>query len=195
VQLSGTEVRGARGGLCRSDLSVGAKLCRGRRLYVGPLIQTWNGRSWARASTPRGIRFGSLLSVSCSRVGACTAVGVDSAHGELPLVLRESGTRWRAEGTPVLKDGTSPQASLFGVSCTSARSCTAVGRYYPSSFTTEKAVAEQWNGSRWTIQATPEPANYTVLTSVSCIRAWCVAVGQTAVTKQSGVKPLIEVRS
>jgi hypothetical protein len=164
-------------------------------LYVGPLIQTWNGRSWARASTPSGIRFGELHSVSCSQVGACTAVGVDSAHGELPLVLRESGTSWRAEGTPVLTDGPSTQASLAGVSCTSARSCTAVGTYYPSSSTTERAVAEQWNGSRWTIQATPDPANYTTLTAVSCIRAWCVAVGQTYVTRRSGAKPLIEVRS
>lgn len=164
-------------------------------LYVGPLIQTWNGRSWARASTPRGIRFGELSSVSCSQIGACTAVGLDSAHGELPLVLRESGPSWQAEKTPVLNDGTSTQATLFGVSCTGARSCTAVGRYYPSSFTTEKAVAEQWNGSRWTIQATPEPANYTALTSVTCIRAWCVAVGQTSATRRSGAKPLVEVRS
>lgn len=58
-------------------------------LYAGPLIQTWNGKTWARAATPTGIRSAILGSVSCSSVGACTAVGeTTTERSESPLVWR-----------------------------------------------------------------------------------------------------------
>ena len=80
--------------------------------------------------------------------------------------------RRRREGTPVTcqaqaQRGTAPPgrpiASVAerhrehpgGVSCVSATACTAVGNYFLNSFRT---LAEAWNGSTWTIQATPNPS-------------------------------------
>src|SRR5215468_4575339 len=42
---------------------------------------------------------------------------------------------------------------LYGVSCTAASSCTAVGSYYNSA-NVQTTLAEYWDGSMWTIQAT-----------------------------------------
>lgn len=72
---------------------------------------------------------------------------------------------------------------LAGVSCTSATACVAVGYTARGSLGRTVAfvpLAEIWNGSKWRIAATPDPAHYTgsQLRSVSCTSATaCVAVG------------------
>ena len=85
-------------------------------------------------------------------------------------------TTWAIEPTPNPPGGTS--ALLFGVSCVSAASCTAVGISENSSAIT--TLAEHWNGSAWAIQATPNPprAAVTNLVAISCVSAAsCTAVG------------------
>ena len=72
---------------------------------------------------------------------------------------------------------------LAGVSCTSATACVAVG--YTARGILGRTVAfvplaEIWNGSKWRIASTPDPAHYTgsQLRGVSCTSATaCVAVG------------------
>ncbi len=74
--------------------------------------------------------------------------------------------------------------ALSGVSCTSATSCTAVGSYDDSSAETSVTLAERWDGTSWTIQNTPNPANVhgSFLSGVSCTSATaCTAVGNAAV--------------
>ena len=67
---------------------------------------------------------------------------------------------------------------LAGVSCPAAAACAAVGSYFGSSG--ETPLAEEWNGTRWSIKPAPLPpgAFAGVLNGVSCTspRA-CVAVG------------------
>jgi len=65
---------------------------------------------------------------------------------------------------------------LSAVSCTSPRACTAVG----SSGSGQFALAERWDGSKWTIQHVPDvnPAGYTQLSTVSCSSpSACMALG------------------
>ena len=55
-------------------------------------------------------------------------------------------------------------------------------------------MAEQWNGTAWTVVSTPNPAGQSIvdLTGVSCIgSAWCTAVGQGFVTG-TGYQTLVE---
>ena len=65
---------------------------------------------------------------------------------------------------------------LFGVTCLSARSCTAVGRGGG------KTLVERWNGTAWSIVPSPNPdtgQDPDVLSSVSCVTAaFCAAVGE-----------------
>jgi hypothetical protein len=73
-------------------------------------------------------------------------------------------------------------SSLSGVSCVSASACTAVGSYGASSGVV--TLAEQWNGTVWTVQSTPNPPSgywtdaSASLNGVSCTQSMtCTAVG------------------
>ena len=79
---------------------------------------------------------------------------------------------WKIQSTrnPSGSDGN----NLEGVSCTSATACTAVGYYYSPSGSVI-TLAEQWNGTTWTIHTGP---TVTSLNGVSCTSASaCTAVG------------------
>ncbi|HET7246665.1 MAG TPA: hypothetical protein VFJ07_17700 [Streptosporangiaceae bacterium] len=66
---------------------------------------------------------------------------------------------------------------LWGVSCTTASSCTAAATFGPTNFTAN-AAAEYWNGTIWKIQATAQPVAGKHLVAVSCVSAHvCTAVG------------------
>ena len=67
---------------------------------------------------------------------------------------------------------------LNGVSCVSSASCEAVGEASGSSI--NGTLAEHWDGSAWTVQATPTSgSDGDALNSVSCVSATrCTAVGE-----------------
>ena len=67
-------------------------------------------------------------------------------------------------------------ATLLGVTCPSARSCFAVGDFYPNN----TLLVEHWNGSNWGIMTgiRPAGATATVLSGVACPALHsCFAVG------------------
>jgi hypothetical protein len=146
------------------------------------LAEAWNGKRWAIKATPnpKGAKSSSLLGVSCTSAAACTAVGeyVDSGGVEVTLAEAWNGKRWAIKATPNPKGAKS--SSLFGVSCTSAAACTAVGDHVKSAPGNYLLLAEFWNGKTWAIKATPNPkgAYYGALDAVSCSSASaCTAVG------------------
>ncbi len=135
------------------------------------------GGGWSFQSYPTGRRVdsgGQLTAVSCSSSTACTAVG----NATWPY--RWDGSRWRAQSTPSA-DGA---YWLLGVSCPRVSDCTAVGiSARPGSRRAPRQpLAEQWDGSKWTIERTPRVPGAsglgTGLSAVSCSspRA-CIAVG------------------
>jgi hypothetical protein len=99
---------------------------------------------------------------------------------EAALAERWNGKRWKIQRTP------SPAAallltnmSLSSVACTSRTVCIAVGSYTNSAYTVV-ALADRWNGDRWRIQDTPDPAGATstALSGVACTsRNACTTVG------------------
>jgi hypothetical protein len=144
--------------------------------------EIWNGASWRLVpmATPTGGQVIALDGVSCTAARACTAAGSYFSQNAGPLNLAEAwnGTAWRVQATP----NPTPQGrnQLNSVSCTSPRSCTAVGVDAASDFAPPGGFAETWDGTRWRLQATPVPPG-TVLTelfTVSCpVPATCTAVG------------------
>ena len=139
---------------------------------------------------------GELQSVSCVTATDCFAVGYitfTSANGYTSRAARWDGMRWTVQPSPPTPV---PQFNgLNGVSCTSESSCTAVGDdSSPGSGTSplvQTTIAEQWNGTSWTIQPTMNQtgANDTVLAAVSCPSATsCIAVGwyQPAIASSNG---------
>jgi hypothetical protein len=82
--------------------------------------------------------------------------------------------------------------TLSDVSCTSATACSAVGNYFSSSHVT-LPLAEGWNGTSWSIQATPVPGSAPgELNGVACISSGCTAAGAYVTTVEV---TLIEVKS
>jgi hypothetical protein len=139
------------------------------------------GTSWVIVATPNptGAGGSNLSGVSCTSAKACTAVGnyINSGGTNVTLAERWKGTGWAIQATPNHNGATT--SALRGVSCTSAAACTAVG-YYINSAGTYLTLAEGWNGTNWTIQATPNHSGATTsaLVGASCTSATaCTAVG------------------
>ena len=156
--------------------AVGSAFFKATRLTVN-LAEAWNGKRWRVQAipTPKGSTGGSLHGVSCTSRSACTAVGNYStaAGHQLPVAERWNGMTWRIQAVP------KPLSTeFFGVSCSTARSCIAVGYHTGTAGT--RPVAEAWNGTRWHGQAVPLPHGSPggILASVSCTSpSACTATG------------------
>jgi hypothetical protein len=118
------------------------------------LAERWNGTSWTVQPThsPRGAVSSSLSGVSCPSSSMCVAVGSQTTSAGRTFVLAErwNGVSWAVQAIPSPRERTNP--SLSGVSCASANTCLAVGRYTNSDGQTVP-LAERWNGTSWTLQS------------------------------------------
>jgi hypothetical protein len=146
---------------------------------------------WAIQHTPSpaAARSPMFVSVSCGSLTSCTAVG-GYAEGKIDRTLAEhwNGRSWKVQATSPDPFG-SKDSRFYGVSCASARSCTAVG------YATTKALAEHWNGRSWKIQTVPNPPHATdaPLTAISCTTGTsCTAVGDIATADSPSGKTLAE---
>jgi hypothetical protein len=143
-----------------------------------PLAEKWNGTSWQLQSTPSpaGGTSVELNGVACTSGSSCIAVGDYQSSGGEMLAERWNGSAWTIQSTPNPAGGS--DSFLGGVSCTAATACTAAGDYSDGS--DQVSLAERWNGTAWTAQATPNRVGATVtdLVGVSCPSASeCVSVG------------------
>ena len=144
------------------------------------LAEAWNGKKWRIEPTPRPGQGSSLQDVSCTSATACTAIGdyVRITGNEETLAEAWNGKSWAIDRTPN-PTGTYG-SSLSADSCTSLTSCTAVGNYLDSTRTIV-TLAEAWDGTKWVIEPTPNPAGATFgsfLDGVSCTSvSACTAVG------------------
>jgi hypothetical protein len=145
------------------------------------LVERWNGTSWTIQSTPNpsGATKSGLLGAACTSSTACAAVGfyVNSSNTTLTLALGWNGSAWSIKPSP--NPGGTTVSKLLAVSCGSATSCVAVGSYN-SSLSTQAALSEHWNGSTWSLLATPNVsgAALNALQGVACPTATaCIAVG------------------
>jgi hypothetical protein len=113
----------------------------GPKVNGKPLAESWNGTRWTITPTPTP-KSGDLNGVSCLSATRCTAAGsyrpVPSSH-LLTLIESWNGTRWSKVASP--SPGTGDYV-LFGVSCPSARTCTAVGIVTPPSAEISRTVIE-----------------------------------------------------
>ena len=145
------------------------------------LAEVWNGSRWSLEAPvePARATASELRGVSCTYKLRCVAVGsfTDTIGRTFTLAERWDGTRWSIE--PTRNRSGFRGNELLGVSCTSARACTAVGDDWVRDGSFTLTLAERWNGSRWSIQATPERGVVApTLKGVSCWSATaCTAVG------------------
>jgi hypothetical protein len=140
-----------------------------------PLAETWNGTSLSVQYPPdaANTNYDSLLGISCTTSTHCIAVGQGELQGGTTtsdtLAEKWNGTSWSIQNTP------NPSGSTFnflgGISCTSAKACSAAANGF----------AERWNGAKWSLQPTPTPSGGTsgALAEISCsVATDCTAVGE-----------------
>ncbi len=156
-----------------------------------PLVEGWNGRTWAPAPVPPppGSRYGSSLNaVSCTSAAFCMAVGAYAYAADHNNTLAEewNGKTWDIVPSP------SPEITndLLTVSCTSAAFCMAVGSYVMVSGRPGTLV-EEWDGRTWAAVPIAVPGSTSnELRSISCRSAsFCMVAGtysnSTALSDQS----------
>jgi hypothetical protein len=160
-------------------------------LSAGPAFAaTWTIQA---TSNPNGATYSDLNGVSCASSSACVAAGYsDRANGsDRTLIERWNGTKWAIQTSPNPKH--TQGAILNGVSCPTGKACIAVGRNdRPNGLRASLAI--RWNGSKWSLQTTPNAARpVTVLNGVTCLSATsCVAVGQAGSTQISPDLTVVE---
>ena len=158
----------------------------------------------ASATASPSVINASLTDVSCPAATSCVAVGWflgriqgTSAYQNFTLAETWNGSTWTIVPSP------SPRlpgggAQLNSVSCTSSTSCMAVGEtltfHEPGGYLIPHPLAESWNGTTWSIAATPKLANSGAsLNGVSCTSpSNCMAVGNEGFPKNPNLFTLAE---
>jgi hypothetical protein len=144
---------------------------------AAPVPAGAQGLTWSVVPSPNikpATNNNELNGVSCVSASDCVAVGEQAgptAAGTLVSALIESwnGTAWSVVPSP--QPG---NRALYGVSCTSAARCTAVGVNFANP--PNATLVESWNGTRWSI--TPDPSPGSEPLGVSCVSPTaCTAVG------------------
>ena len=130
------------------------------------LAEDFDGAGWTvQATVPsldpfpgdaRHYLSSALDGVSCSSVKSCMAVGTTDSNGQgTTLAERWNGVTWTLEKTPIPPRAAADSgAQLYGISCSSATACTAVGYYYDRN-ADDFLLAERWDGRQWSYQRTP----------------------------------------
>ena len=149
-----------------------------------PLMEHWNGTAWSIVNVPAPASAGSsgiyLTGVSCVGPTFCFATGnrVVSPGNATPYGLRWNGTTWTLTSFP--KPAGAVDVSIDAISCPATTTCFAVGHQSKESGSTSAhTLVERWNGSGWSIQASPTPSVlHLTVNDVSCaMTTSCFAVG------------------
>jgi hypothetical protein len=143
----------------------------------GPLAQIWNGHSWhlMNAVNPNATsssQTADFTAVSCLSGSFCMAIGSTDIYGLVGVsgfAELWNGVTWRLTAFAIPPGATG--WNVLAVSCVTPTFCEAVGDYSTPALS-EYSLAERWNGSTWSAQATPNQPGQntdTWLTSVSCV--------------------------
>ena len=147
------------------------------------LSEVWNGATWTAIAAPSPSAASELFGVSCTSNSFCVAAGRYNLYGQqnslahdLTLIADWNGSSWALmksiDPSPALSE-------LVTVSCTSSAFCMAGGEYANPSIG-QLALAEQWNGTKWTALTAESPNNFAGFQGVSCLSPIsCVGVGDT----------------
>lgn len=144
------------------------------------LVEHWNGTKWKKMAfpTPSGAGFSGLTGISCLTASSCIAVGTWQDNNNTAFyTLAESwnGTSWKIVPS---QNALTDYSNLRDVAC-KANTCVAGGFSSPApGDASTKPISEAWDGSSFTLDATPNTGNDSGLLGVACVVATdCSAVG------------------
>jgi len=165
------------------------------------LAMHWDGGSWSAVDTPnpgntpdcRNGNTGNVLNgIAASASDDVWAVGFSfNCHSLLqPMILHWDGAQWKAAPSPKLR--TNDNAALNGVVVLARDNAFAVG-YQPAPNGAVETLIEHWDGSSWTVMASPNPTTGNVLSAVSANSGSDIwAVGTRVDIATTSVQTLIQ---
>jgi hypothetical protein len=161
----------------------------------------WNGKKWVKVTVPSPVVKGKVFidelnTLACTATGNCWAVGTAAKlvgkgfeHNE---ALHWTGRKWAIVKTP---NPGGKVNQLFGVTCTAAGDCWAVG-----SAGTDPGLNEalHWNSKAWSVVHTPNSGGTGMnvansLSSVRCTSASnCWAVGDADLSNDTDINQILQ---
>jgi hypothetical protein len=155
-------------------------------------ILHWNGKAWSVVHPPNPAGTGrsnaqAVETIRCTSARNCIAVGT---YGNVRTgILRNQALHWNGSKwskmsitNPGGTHGDGDISELFGLGCTTAANCWAVGTFGLVG-TLFQDQTMHWNGSKWQLAGAPNPGGTNpgasnTLTAVNCLSAAnCWAVG------------------
>ena len=135
----------------------------GGSFTTGPantLIEHWDGTVWSVVSSPNpGLAYNALFGVTSVSANDIWAVGNEynrNVRGSLTLIEHWNGTAWSVVSSPSLP---SQKNFLASVSAMASNNVWAVGYAIQPDRGPGQTVIEHWNGSQWSIVASPNPGS------------------------------------
>ena len=165
--------------------------------HTQTLVEQLNGGVWSivASSDTSAAQDNYLEAVSCTTASACTVTGAFSNGTNTQTLIEQwNGSSWSIAASPSVPSNQGD--ILYGVSCSNASACVAVGDYFDG--THDRSLIERWNGATWSLMSTPNAGTVEddFLESVSCTSAsLCSAVGyqfngavnQTLIAQWNGI--------
>lgn len=146
-------------------------------------IDTLSDGTWTATNAPlpaTGVQSESLSSVACPSSESCVAVGSYRTGGQSQGLLEDlADGAWAVTQAPLPSDANSTDnASLNSVTCSSAKSCQAVGIYNePVDPDWGEGVIDTLDNGSWTAAASENSADFN---AASCAGTNCAAAGYYA---------------
>ena len=133
-----------------------------------------------------------LSGFACRTLTHCVAVGANAPQMATKLIAeRWNGSSWSTIAMP--KPAGTGDVAEGDVVCPADHECVAVGVGYQRTGSGYFAIAEHWNGSRWTTARAADPGSSSLVGAVSCPSSRnCYAVGQYTPRGSLAWTPLIE---
>jgi len=131
------------------------------------LIEHWNGSKWSVVASPNIQATDNYLTgVTAISIRDLWAVGYTFGSTSQTLIEHWNGSKWRIVSSP----GPGASANFFeGVTAISSNDVWAIGEYLTSKSSSFQTLTEQWNGSTWSVVASPNPpgSTYDILQGIT----------------------------
>ncbi len=137
------------------------------------LIEHWNGKNWSIVPSPNpGSSGNSLNAVAVVSSSDVWAVGQYSTGviGNGILIEHWNGTSWNVVPSPNVDNN----GNLYSIVAVSASNVWAVGEYVNSSTVSDQTLIEHWNGSSWSVVASPKESGLLGVAAISSRNVWAV---------------------
>ncbi len=162
----------------------------------GPLqtmIEHWNGTQWSIVSSPNSsLPINQLRGVTAISSSDIWAVGSASVQGGATNTLIEhwNGKKWKIVASP---NTTELANYLYSVTAITANNIWTVGSAENSGGSAAQSLIEHWDGTQWSIVASPNVLSLNILNGVSAVSAKDIwTVGYTINVSGTTTQTLIE---